>query len=332
MERIIRRESFKGKEGKYVPEGMITSLATPFTSQGELDELVLQQLIEWQIKAGIHGLLTTAGCGEYVNMDDEERKRALEVALKTASGRVPVIAGILATSTRHAVELAKHAESVGASAVLVLTPYYINPSMDGVYRHFATIAERTSIPIVLYNNPSRTKIDIDVDTLYRLADIPTVVGLKECQRDIGLVSERIRAVRNRIAVLAGDDDLTLPMYALGGRGDVAITTLIAPEPAIEMWNALEGGDWSRALEINFDFILPVFKAILLQNHPAPIKRMMALTGHPVGSAREPLEPPSAEAEAKMKEAVLQAIRQVGQLKVLGDMLEVSQVKRQRKSK
>ena len=322
MKRTVKGKSFKGKEGKYVPEGIITAMVTPFNHQGQCDESALKQIIEWQIKGGVHGLLLTAGCGEFVTLNDEERKRTLSVALETVSGRVPVIAGILATSTRHAVELAQYAESAGATAVLVLTPYYVSPSMDGVCRHFTLIAERTSIPIVLYNNPSRTKIDIDVETLDRLADIPTVVGLKECQRDIGLVAERIRVVGNRIAVLAGDDDLTPPVHLLGGRGDFAITTLIAPEPVVEMWYALERDDWSRALEIYFDFVLPVFKAILVQNHPAPIKRMMALTGHSVGSAREPLQPLSAKAEAKMKEIVLQAMRQVAKLRASGNKSRV----------
>jgi 4-hydroxy-tetrahydrodipicolinate synthase len=297
----------KGKDVKYVPQGIITAMTTPFDSEQEVDKSTLRHLIEWQIKAGIHGLMVTGGCGEFVNLSDDERKQALRVTLEAAAGRVPVIAGVLSSSTRHAVDLARHAESAGASAALVLTPYYINPSMDGVYRHFATIAEKSSIPIILYNNPGRTKIDMDAEILDRLAEIPTVVGIKECQRDIGLVSDRIHTVGDRIAVLAGDDDIFLPMYGLGSRGMIGVTALVKPEPMVEMWNALERGEWSRALEIHFNVVVPVIKAILMQNHPAPIKRLMALAGHPVGPARTPLAPPSTEIEARMA-AVLRGLK------------------------
>lgn len=296
----------KGKGVKYVPQGIITALATPFDSEQELDESTLRHLVERQIKAGVHGVMVTGGCGEFVNLSDDERKRVLQVALEAAAGRVPVIAGILSPSMRHAVALARHAESAGASAALVLTPYYINPSMDGVYGHFATVAEKSSIPIILYNNPGRTKIDMDAEILDRLAEIPTVVGVKECQRDIGLVSDRIRTVGDRIAVLAGDDDIFLPMYGLGSPGMIGVTALVAPESVVEMWNALERGDWSRALKIHFNVVVPVLKAIFVQNHPAPIKRMMALAGHPVGPGRAPLSPPSAETEARMA-AVLRGL-------------------------
>lgn len=294
---------FTGKRVKYVPYGIITAMVTPFDSQEELDEPVLRQLVEWQIKAGVHGLMVTGGCGEFVNLSDDERKRILRVALEAADARVPVIAGVLASSTRHAVEVTRYAESAGAAAVLVLTPYYINPSEDGVYRHFATIAEKTSIPIILYNNPGRTKMDMSLEILDRLVNIPNVVGLKECQRDIGLVADRIHAVGDRIAVLAGDDDLLLPIYPLGGRGSVGVTPLIAPEKIVEMWDALEQGNSSRAAEIHFSIVVPVLKVISLQNHPAPLKRAMALAGQPVGPGRTPLAPPSVEAEARMREVL-----------------------------
>jgi 4-hydroxy-tetrahydrodipicolinate synthase len=293
----------KGKEGVFVPQGMLTALVTPFGPDGEVDEPTLKELVEWQIGAGMDGLMIPGGCGEFVNMNDDERIRVVEATVKAAAGRVPVIAGVLATNTQHALELTQQAEAVGAAAALVLTPYYVNPSDEGIYRHFATIAERTSLPIVLYNNPGRTKIDMGVDLLDRLADIPTVVGIKECQRDIGLLSERIHAVRDRMSYLAGDDDLTIPMYLFGGRGDVGITQLIAPKPQVDLWAALKAGDWAKAVDIHLNFILPIFAAVLTKNHPAPIKRMMALAGHPVGEARLPLVSPTAEQEAKIKDTL-----------------------------
>jgi 4-hydroxy-tetrahydrodipicolinate synthase len=296
------------KSARYVPEGIITAIVTPFNSEGELDESGMRRLVNWQIEGGIHGVVTTAGCGEFVNLNDDERKRALRVALEAADGRVPIIAGVLAATTRHAAELAKYAETAGASAVLVSTPYYINPSTEGVYQHYAVIAEKTTIPIILYNNPPRTKIDLDVSILDRLADIPTVVGLKECQRDMGLVAERIHVVGDRIAVLSGDDDITVPMYFLGGQGDIALTAQLAPEPFIEMWDALESNDWSRAFDITFNFLMPVFWSILLQNHPAPLKKAMELVGHPAGPAREPLQPPSPEVVSRMQQVIDQAKR------------------------
>jgi 4-hydroxy-tetrahydrodipicolinate synthase len=295
--------ALKGKKGVFVPQGMLTALVTPFGPSGELDEPTLRKLVEWQISAGMDGLMIPGGCGEFVNMNDEERVRAVEVTVDAAAGRVPVIAGVLATNTGHALQMTQQAESAGAAAALVLTPYYVNPSDEGIYKHYAAIAERTSLPIVLYNNPGRTKIDMGVKLLDRLADIPTVVAIKECQRDIGVVSERIRAVGDRISYLAGDDDLTVPMFFFGGRGDVGITNLIAPEPQVELWASLNAGDWAKAVDIHLNFILPIFSAVLTKNHPAPIKRMMALAGHPVGDARLPLVPPTAEQEAKIKEAL-----------------------------
>lgn len=308
MKPKVKGKSFKGKEGRYVPKGMNTALVTPFNSQEEVDELAIKRLVDWQIESGINGIVVTAGCGEFINLSDDERKRVLDVALEAVAGRVPVIAGILSSSTRHALELAKNAESAGASAVLVLPPYYIGPSAEGVYKHFATIADKTSIPIILYNNPGRTKIDLDVKLLDRLADIPSVVGIKECARDIYFVVEKINVVGDRIAYLAGDDDMVVQMYFFGGQGDIVVNTQIAPEPAVEMWAALERNDFARAIDIHFNFASPVMWAILGLNHPAPIKYMMGVYGHPAGPARLPLEPPSPDAVAQMKKTIDKAMQ------------------------
>ena len=296
------------KGNRFIPRGMITALVTPFDSQEGIDEPAIKRLIEWQIKSGINGIVVTAGCGEFVNLTDNERKRVLEVALETVAGRVPVIAGILSSSTRHALELTKNAESAGASAALILPPYYIGPSTEGVYKHFDTIADKTSIPIILYNNPGRTKIDLDIKLLDRLADIPSVVGIKECARDIYFVVEKINAVGDRIAYLAGDDDMTVQMYFYGGQGDIVISTQIAPEPAVEMWAALERNDFARAIDIHFNFISLVMWAVLGPNHPAPIKHMMSVYGHPAGPARLPLEPPTQNAVAQMKSTIDKAMQ------------------------
>ena len=297
----------KAKGNRFIPRGMNTAIVTPFNAQEEIDEPAIKRLIDWQIESGINGIVVTAGCGEFINLTDDERKRVLEVALEAAAGRVPVIAGILSSTTRHASALAKNAESAGAAAALILTPYYISPSPDGIYKHFATIADKSSIPIILYNNPGRTKIDMDVSLLDRLADIPSVVGIKECARDIYFVAERINAVGDRIAYLAGDDDMPVQMYFFGGQGDIIITTQIAPEPAVEMWAALEKNDFARAIDINFNFVSPVMWAILGPNHPAPIKYMMGVYGHPAGPARLPLEPPSSDAATKMKKKIDKAM-------------------------
>jgi 4-hydroxy-tetrahydrodipicolinate synthase len=301
------KHTLKGKkQGIYVPEGMITAMVTPFDGAGELDEKALRKLAEWQIDSGVDGLMVPGGCGEFVNLNDAERLKAVEIAVSQSAGRVPVVGGVLATNTRHATDLCQRYEGAGASAALVLTPYYVNPSPDGVYRHFATIAEKTPLPILLYNNPGRTKLDMEADLLNRLADIPTVVGIKECQRDIGLVIERMHTVGDRISYLAGDDDLTIPMYPFGCRGDVGITNLIAPEPQVELWAALNRGDWATAVDIHINFIMPIFSAVLTKNHPAPMKRMMTLAGHSMGDARLPLVAPGADQEAKIK-ATLKAI-------------------------
>lgn len=303
--RVPGKPMLKGRSTDYVPYGVSTAMVTPFSPDGELDERTLRQLVAWQIEAGVHGLMCCGGTGEFVCLTDEERLRVLEITLDESAGRVPVLAGVLTPSTRHAVSLARAAEQLGAQAALVLTPYYINPSTDGTYEHFARIADSTSIPIILYNNPGRTKIDMAPDVLRSLAEIPTVVGLKECQRDLALVAERIGAVGDQIAVLSGEDDLALPTWFLGSPGCIVATSSLLPDIYVRMWEEAREGNLEQALEIHYQ-MLPVIRSFYVQNHPGPLKQMLAWAGHPVGFAREPLAKVSPAAEQQMK-AVLKSL-------------------------
>ena len=194
----------------YTPNGINTALVTPFTSADAFDEAAFRKLIEFQIGAGISGLLVIGGSGEFVSLTPAERQRVVEVAIDQTAKRIPILVGALAPGTREVQATVRHAAKAGADAVLVLPTYYIKASADGVCEHFARVADTASIPIVAYNNTGRTGITLDVGILERLARIPSIVALKECERDLAVVSAKIKAVGDRIAILSGDDDLGFP--------------------------------------------------------------------------------------------------------------------------
>ena len=195
---------------EFTPKGIYTAIVTPFTEADEFDEPTFRRLIDFQIGAGVTGLLVIGGSGEFVSLTPSERQRAIDVAIDQAADRIPIIVGALAPGTREVQETVRYAANAGASAVLVLPSYYIKTSAAGIHEHFARVADTASIPIVAYNNTGRTGITLDVSILERLARIPSIVALKECERDLAVVSAKIKAVGDRIAILSGDDDLRIP--------------------------------------------------------------------------------------------------------------------------
>src|SRR5205807_561257 len=173
------------------------ALVTPFDSAGEVDGARLREHVEFQLAAGVDGLMVIGGSGEFVSLDDDERRRVVEIAVEQGRGRVPVIVGLITPSTRHAVELTRHAKEAGADAVLVLPPFYISPSPPGIVEHFYTVADQGGLPIVVYNNPGRTKVNLDAAILSKLTEIEAVVAVKDCERDVSGISEKIQAVGQR---------------------------------------------------------------------------------------------------------------------------------------
>ena len=206
----------------FSPNGIYTALVTPFTEDDTFDEAAFRRLIDFQIAAGASGLLVIGGSGEFVSLTPPERQRVIDVAIDQTAGRVPVIVGALAPGTKEVQETTRYAAKTGADAVLVLPCYYIKASAGGICEHFARVADSAAIPIVACNNASRTGLTFDIAILEKLARIPSIVALKECERDLAVVAAKIAAIGERIAILSGDDDLGFPTFLLGSPGGIFI--------------------------------------------------------------------------------------------------------------
>jgi 4-hydroxy-tetrahydrodipicolinate synthase len=290
---------------KFTPDGIYTAIVTPFNDADELDEQVFRKLIDFQIAAGAAGLLVIGGSGEYVSLTPSERQRAIDIAVDQAADRVPVIVGALAPGTREVQDTARYAAKAGASAVLVLPAYYIKPSAVGIHEHFARVADAAPIPIVAYNNAGRTGITLDVGILESLTSIPSVVALKECERDLALIAAKISAVGKRIAIMSGDDDLGFPTFLLGSPGGIFTTANLVPALHRKLFEAVAKGDLKRARSLHYA-LLPLIEAIYTANHPGPLKEAMAFIGHPVGRARAPLQKANIE-NLRLAEAALRKL-------------------------
>jgi 4-hydroxy-tetrahydrodipicolinate synthase len=286
----------------WIPHGIITALLTPFHPDGTLDLETFRARIGWQLDREIHGLLIGGVSGEYVNLTPEERRRIVTVAVETAAGRVPVIAGVLEPSTRQAVAAAKDFEFRGVQALLVLTPYHNLPSHAGILHHFRAVLDETRLPILLYNNPGRTGIDMGLDLQAELAALPRIVGVKECRRDMAIVSEQIRRARPGFAVLSGEDDLALATFVLGGGGAILTGGNILPSLFLEMFALVRRGEVAKAVELHHR-MMPLMQAIYTRNHPYPLKEAMALAGMPVGPARPPLHPMDQDQRSAIRAAL-----------------------------
>ncbi|MGE5850303.1 MAG: 4-hydroxy-tetrahydrodipicolinate synthase [Candidatus Methylomirabilota bacterium] len=293
----------------WIPRGIITALLTPFHPDGALDIQTLRQRIAWQLDQGIHGLLVGGVSGEYVNLSPQERRLAVQAAVEATGGRVPVIAGILEPNTRLAVAAAQEFQALGIQALLLLTPYHNLPSPAGIVSHFQVVHDATSLPILLYNNPGRTGIDMDLALQEELAALPRVVGVKECRREMALVSEQIRRARPGFAVLSGEDDLALATFVLGGAGAILTGGNILPGLFLDIYHLVQRGEVAKAVELHHQ-MMPLILAIYTRNHPYPLKEAMALAGMPVGPAR----PPLASMDEEQREKVRTALRDLGLLR------------------
>jgi 4-hydroxy-tetrahydrodipicolinate synthase len=293
----------------WIPRGIITALLTPFHPDGALDIQTLRQRITWQIDQGIHGLLVGGVSGEYVNLSPQERRLAVQAAIEATGGRVPVIAGILEPNTRLAVAAAEEFQGLGVQALLLLTPYHNLPTPAGIVSHFQAVHDATSLPILLYNNPGRTGIDMDLALQEELAALPRVVGVKECRREMAIVSEQIRRARPGFAVLSGEDDLALATFVLGGAGAILTGGNILPGCFLDIYHLVQRGEVAKAVELHHQ-MMPLILGIYTRNHPYPLKEAMALAGMPVGPARPPLAP----MDEAQRERVRAALRDLGLLR------------------
>jgi 4-hydroxy-tetrahydrodipicolinate synthase len=285
-------------------KGSITALITPFRN-GLLDEAAFRRLVDWQIAEGTHGLVPVGTTGESPTLSHTEHKRVVELCVETAAGRVPVIAGAGSNSTAEAVEFTRFAKEVGADAVLSVTPYYNKPTQEGVYRHFAAIAEAADIPIILYNIPARSIVEISVETMVRLAEIPNIVGVKDATANLLRASRDRGALPGSFIQLSGEDGTALGFNAHGGRGCISVTSNVAPRICADFQNACLSGDYKTALTIQ-DRLMPLHDALFVESNPAPAKYAASLLGLCTDEVRLPIVPASENARAIIRNAMAHA--------------------------
>jgi len=280
-------------------EGAFTALATPFDNDLDIDVTGFRQNIDFQIEQGINGLVPMGTTGESPTMSREEHEVVVELVVDQANGRVPVIAGAGSNNTEEALHYTKHAEDVGADAALVICPYYNKPTQEGLYEHFKTVAENVNIPIVLYNVPGRTGRNIDADTIIRLSEIDNIVAVKEASGNLDQMMDIIKGTEDDFLVLSGDDGLTFPLLALGGKGVISVASNIVPDILSEMVAAYFKGKINVSKALHYKY-LDLFRIIFVETNPAPIKEAMDLMGMPAGSLRLPLVPVSPESSDKIE--------------------------------
>lgn len=286
-------------------KGSYVALITPFRD-GAVDEAAFVKLVEWQIEQGTHGLVPCGTTGESPTLSHDEHKRVVELCVKTAKGRVPVIAGAGSNNTVEAIELTRFAKKVGADAVLSVTGYYNKPSQEGIYAHFKAVNDAVDIPIILYNIPGRTIVDISLETMTRLFELKNVVGVKDATANLARVSLQRQEMGPEFCQLSGEDATALGFNAHGGVGCISVTANVAPALCSAFQEATLNGDYRKALEIQ-DRLMPLHHALFVDPNPAPVKYAANLLGLCANELRLPLVPASAAAEQK----VLGAMRSAG---------------------
>jgi 4-hydroxy-tetrahydrodipicolinate synthase len=282
-------------------KGSFTALITPFKN-GKLDEEAFQRFIEWQINEGTHGLVPAGTTGESPTLDYDEHKRVIELAVETAKGRVPVIAGTGSNSTDEAIELTEYAAKVGADAVLIVTPYYNKPTQEGLYQHYKAINDAVAIPIVIYNIPGRSVVDMSVDTMTRCFALKNVVGVKDATANLARTSQQRLAMGPEFNLLSGEDATALGFMAHGGHGCISVASNIAPRLCADFQNACLAGDYKTALALQ-DRLMPLHDAMFCEANPGPVKYAASRLGLCEADMRLPLVPIS-QASQRIVDAAL----------------------------
>ncbi len=285
--------------------GSFVALVTPF-KEGKFDEKAYRNLIHWHITEGTHGIVPCGSTGEAATLDFDEHYRVIEVAVKAANKKIPVIAGTGANSTDEAIQITRKAQKLGADAALIVTPYYNKPTQEGLFLHFKAIAKAVDIPIILYNVPGRTAVNMLPATVARLLEFDNIIGIKEATGDIRQASDLIRLCGDRLAVISGDDFSTFPMLALGGRGVISVTGNIAPKDVADMVNAWEKGDIAKAKQLHFK-LEPLNAAMFIETNPIPVKTALAL----MGKIREEIRLPLCEMSPGNKEKLKGVLKSAG---------------------
>ena len=285
-------------------KGSIVALVTPFRN-GAVDEKAFQEFIDWQIGQGTHGLVPCGTTGESPTLSHVEHNRVVELCVEAAGKRVPVIAGTGSNSTEEAIGFTRHAKAAGADAALVVCPYYNRPSQEGLYQHFKAINDAVELPLIIYNIPVRTAVDMSTATMARLAKLPNIVGVKDATNDLARPLRTRQAIGADFCMLSGEDVTALAFNAQGGVGCISVTANVAPRACADMQEAWAKGDWARAARIN-DRLAPLHDALFCETSPAPVKFGTSLLGKSTPDVRLPLVPASPEAQDKMRLAMRSA--------------------------
>lgn len=285
-------------------QGSIVALITPFTADG-IDEQAYQSFMEWQIGEGTEGLVPVGTTGESPTLSHEEHMRAVELCVEVGQGKVPVIAGAGSNSTSEAVALTRHAAQAGADAALVVTPYYNKPTQEGLYQHYKAVHDCADLPIIIYNIPGRSIVDMSVETMARLAKLPNIVGVKDSTNDLA------RPLRTRLEVgpdfcqLSGEDATATAFLAQGGHGCISVTANVAPRLCAEMHKAWRNGDLAAMAEAR-DRLMPLHRALFLESSPAPVKYAAELLGKAPARVRLPLVEPGDATKQAVRDAMVHA--------------------------
>jgi 4-hydroxy-tetrahydrodipicolinate synthase len=268
-------------------QGCYVAIVTPFNEKNEINEEGLRSNIDFLIKNGVAGIVPCGTTGESATLSWEEHNRVVEIAIEQTKGRAQVIAGAGSNNTAESIAAAQHAQKSGADALLCITPYYNKPTQEGLYRHYRAIATQVNIPIVVYNVPGRTAVNILPETIERLCEFETISAVKEASADMAQISDIYRRCGDRIAILSGDDATTLPLLACGGKGVISVVANFIPGAMVDMVQSFLGGNWEKALKIHKK-LLPLSQSMFLETNPAPVKAAMDHVGLHGGALRLPL--------------------------------------------
>jgi len=280
-------------------KGIIPAMVTPLKKNQELDEGGLRELINYLLENGVHGVFASGSQGEFYSLPDEEKKKAIKIAVDETNGRVPVYAGTGDITTEKVIEMSKYAEDVGADAVSVVTPYFVKPTQGELYAHYKAVAEAVDISVLLYNNPDRTGVNLDATTVKRLAEVKNIVGIKDSSGDLTLTAEYIRSCPEDFSVIAGKDSLILATLLYGGKGAIAATANVVPRLVVDIYDSFMSGNLKKAKELQFR-LLPLRTAFGLGTFPVVIKEAMNLIGKPAGPAKSPVAGISEDNREKLR--------------------------------
>lgn len=286
-------------------KGSITALITPFTADGAVDEKAFQDFVQWQIDQGTDGLVPVGTTGESPTLTHDEHKRVVELCIEVAKGKVPVIAGSGSNSTHETIDLTRSAEKAGADAALLVMPYYNKPSQEGMYQHFKAVHDATDIPLVIYNIPGRSVVDMSVETMARLAELPRIVGVKDATADLARPLKTRLAVKSDFCQLSGEDATITAFLAQGGVGCISVTSNVAPALCAQLHDAWQAGDYATVWELR-DRLMPLHDAMFCETSPAPVKYAASLLGKCQNVLRLPMIPVSPAAQEKVKAAMASA--------------------------